>query len=48
MILKHQEFEDSGSDKMEPRNSKHQQFDLYDNKKEKGLDKFEIGVREKV
>ena len=41
-MLKRQQFKDSGSDKMEPRDSKYQQLDLRDDKEEESLDKFEI------
>ena len=36
-ILKRQQFGDSGSDKIEPRGSKRQRLDEYDNKKWNGL-----------
>ena len=37
-ILKRQQFEDSGSDKTEPRRSKCQRLDEHNNKKKNGLD----------
>ena len=41
VVLKHQRFENSRSDKMELRGSKRQQLDLHDDEKGEGLDKFE-------
>ena len=40
MVLKHQQFQDSKSDKIEPKGSEYEWLDLHNNKKEKGLDKF--------
>ena len=40
-MLKRQQFKDSGSDKMEPRDSKRQWLDLYNDEHEEGLDEFE-------
>ncbi len=40
-MLKCQRFEDSRSDKTEPRGSKHQRLDLRDDEEGEGLDEFE-------
>ena len=40
-MLKRQQFEDNGSDKMELRGLKYQQLNLHNNEKEKGLNEFE-------
>lgn len=40
-VLKHQQFEDSESDAMEPRLSKCQCTDEYDNKEGQSLNKYE-------
>ena len=40
-VLKHQQFEDNGSDEMELRDSKCQRLDLHNNEEEESLDKFE-------
>ena len=49
MVLKRQQFEDSGSDEIEPRGSKCQRLDLRDNEKKDDLDKFESdGEREGI
>ncbi len=40
-MLKRQQFEDSGSNKTEPKSSKRQQLDSHDDEEGEGLDKFE-------
>ena len=40
-VLKRQQFDDGGSNEMEPRGSKRQRLDLRDNEEEEGLNKFE-------
>ncbi len=40
-VLKRQRFEDSESDETEPRVSKRQRVDVYDNEEGQGLDKYE-------
>ncbi len=41
IMLKRQQFENSGSDETEPKGLKHQRLDMYDNEEEEDLDEFE-------
>lgn len=42
MVLKHRQFKNSESDKIESRYSKHQQLDVHNNQERKSLDKLEF------